>query len=369
MLKVEIDLTKLRKNIDHLKKLSGNKKLLPVVKANAYGHGATGVALFLEQEGYRKLAVYDFEEALELWEGGVRTQILLFCPCTEEQLDICQERNFIPTIYDEESLKFYAKKAANRNHKMPFALHFSTGMNFLGLQPEIYLSLLSSSLEEPGLILTDVYSHLSDGEAEDGIYSRAQFQYFKHLTVGISKIANTHLLNTAGILNLGTLPIDTIRPGAGIYGYCLGDKDHPFQPVMRVSGTLCAVRKLKKGQTIGYNRTYKVKKDSYYGVFSVGYARGLTTGGFQGLDVLIAGMRHPIVGKVSMDKVAIYLADELNGNFDLEQEVVLLGQQKDERIDAEEIGNKTSRIFYEVLCHLCPTSKRIYKKSENDLKV
>lgn len=357
----EIDLNAIAGNFRFIKKNSNNCPVIAVVKADAYGHGAVEVSRRLVNEGVEYLAVAFTEEAKELRDAAINIPILvLFDPDIEDIV----KYNLIPVIHDKKTALFLSKKAEKNNKNINVHIKIDTGMGRLGLTNNAVKDVLEIA-NLKGINIDGIMSHFSEADLADATFARIQIERFKTfrkelLDNGLN-IRLFHIANSAAVMTLPESHFDAVRPGLMLYGYS-PLKTENLIPAMSVKTKILALRRLPAGTPISYGRTFITKRDSIIGVMQLGYADGFSRRFSNNAEVLVRGKRSPVVGRVCMDLSMIDLTD-------LEQaaegdEIVIVGRQGNEYIDADELAVRADTIPYEILTSLGNAAKKVYNYSE-----
>ena len=299
-----VDLEKLAKNFFYLKKLIRPKtKIIGVVKAFGYGHGDLEIAKKLEKLGVYALWVTDFEEAINLRKGGVKSKIIVANPGSKSYNEIIKYKIDV-IIYNHKMLQLYIK------NKKPVNVHikFNTGMNRYGFNKEDIPALASLIKNNPHLNVLSTCSHLSDAENEvSKKFAKKQINLFKQISSEfnnlIEKKTLSHILNTYGILNHSSDCLDAVRIGIGLYG-CTKNKF--LSPIASLNSVITQIRKVKRGERIGYGNSFVCEKDMKIAVVPIGYADGLNRGLSNKVGNVVLNNKHcPIIGKISMGTLTI----------------------------------------------------------------
>lgn len=372
-LRVSVDLDAIKNNLNTIRKrLNPKTKIIGVVKADAYGHGALEVSKVLESSGIDMLATAYLEEAILLREGGIKTPIIVLF---EEPDPIKFLRyDLRAVIYNKKILELLSKISPS---SPPLSVHLKidTGMGRLGFRPEEIPSLLKGITEISSLRIEGIMSHFSEAELKDKDSAKKQIESFKK---AISEIVSflkrdkplaspplCHIANSAGIFTIAEAELDCVRPGLALYGYLPGELSiEELIPAMKVSTELLAIREVPAGTPISYGGTFITKRKSYIGIISAGYADGLMRGLSNRGYVLYMGKRAPIIGRICMDLTMIDLTEIIKVGERESREVVLLGPQKNESISAKDIASWAGTIPYEVLTTFGNLGKREFIHSK-----
>lgn len=306
----EIDLDALRHNYKEIKKLIGNKEILAVVKANAYGHDDKTVCHTLEELGVKYFGVSNLWEAEKLRSQGIKGTILAFGYTDEDYFDELLSLDITQTVGSVEYAEALSGYALSKGVRMPVHIKVDTGMTRVGIETEEELNAILS-LE--GLSCKGIYTHyaVADSDIDEDIsYTKAQ--YDKLMNIAKDKGLLIHSQNSGGILYHGDFDGDLVRAGVILYGNA---PNYPLsmpielKQVMSIKSVVCQLKKIDKGTEISYGRTFKAPKDMTVAVVPIGYADGYFRG-FSGKGkMLINDVLCPVLGRVCMDQVVIDVTD------------------------------------------------------------
>ncbi|GAB6182598.1 alanine racemase [Thermodesulfovibrio hydrogeniphilus] len=355
----EIDLNGLVHNFLSIKSLLQKRnpscKIIAIVKADAYGHGAIEVSHALESFNVYALGVAFFEEAVVLRKSGVKSKIIVLF---DREVDGIFKYSLVPVIFDFKQAEILSKEASRRGVLLPVHIKLETGMGRLGIYDNP-CETIKRIAEMKNIYIEGIMTHLP--KAEDKEWTHEQLRKFEAIKkslheVGIKPIF--HVSNSQGLAYENAL-FDAVRPGLMLYGYGFLDN---LVPCMSVKTRLLDIRRLPKGTPISYGGTFVTKRDSLIGVVPVGYADGYFRSLSNKAEVLVRGKRAPVVGIVCMDLTMIDLTDVAEAKID--DEVTLIGRSGNEQITASDLAQWANTIPYEVLTSLGNRAKRIYKKEE-----
>lgn len=356
---VEVDLAAIRRNYRHLAARVAPAKILAVVKADAYGHGAVAVARALEAEavgeGGERLAgfaVATAEEAIELRNAGVQAPILVLSPLPEEAAPVLMHHRLTPVISSSESLSALKAFSKGIGWTAPLHLKFDTGMTRLGIDSKEASSLFELFRSSPELRLEGILSHLAEAETPDSDSNRVQQERFAEVLSLLSpeerKAMTVHLANSAGALHLPAARFDWVRLGIALYGYdSAGRLSAELEPALSVEAEIVQVKEIASGTRVGYGGRWIAERPSRIGIVPVGYADGYSWRLGNRAEVLVAGRRVPVVGSVSMDLLAV---DVTGVEAGVGSRATLLGRQGAESISAVELAAEVGTIPYQLLC-------------------
>ncbi len=362
---VEIDLSAIRNNFQLLReKLGSEVKIMPVVKADAYGHGAKRVASTLVEAGADRLAVAIPEEGVELREAGVSLPIQVLFTIPQEQYHLFFDYNLIATVSDHVTLGNLNKEALARSLKLKIHIVLDTGMGRQGFFLEEAENILINMEDYQGLELEGLMTHFASADEENKDYSNYQWEKLLKLMDKLKEnkvdIPLKHAANSAAILNLPGFMLDMVRPGIISYGLSPSNGmvfDQDFRPALTWKAKISQLRKIPAGSPLSYGGTYTTKQDSLIATIPLGYADGyprlLSNKGY----LLIGGKKAPIRGRVCMDQLLVDVSDI--PAVSIWDEVVLIGKQGDLEIKADDLAELSQTINYEIVCGI---SKRVPRK-------
>jgi alanine racemase len=356
----EVDLDALAHNLQTLKEKVAGAQIMAVVKANAYGHGAVGVARALVEAGAEALAVVCTEEAQELRQAGVMAPILVMGPTPPEDAPLLVELEVATAVASWEMAQALAQAAAQRGRVHPVHIKVDTGLNRFGLPPREALLLAQALRHVPSLRVEGLFTHFAAAEDGDKDFTLAQFREFMAVARQVPWVPLRHVANTATILDMPELALEMARPGLGLYGcHPPGmERSLPLRPVLSLKARLMRVMELAPGQTVSYGRTWRAHRPSRIGLIPCGYADGLPRALSNRGWVLVRGRRVPIVGRVCMDMTMVDLTTVPEAQVG--DEVVIIGRQGDEEVTADEIASLCYTISYEILCGIGPRVPRVF---------
>ncbi|MCK8602139.1 alanine racemase [Desulfoferrobacter suflitae] len=355
---VEIDLAALRHNLLQVRKrMSARTQIIGVVKSDAYGHGMLPIARELVSGGVHFLAVSKFWEAQELLVAGIRHPILVLSgiePCDMEEAIRQQVR---PALFRLDHAELMSRTACRLDTEAKIHLKVDTGMGRLGVPYERAPAFLDKLLALPGIKLEGILSHFAAADESDKSYSELQLSRFREVLGELAgrghAVQFIHIANSAGLLDLPHAHFQLIRPGIMLYGSPPSQELHfpaRLKPVMSLKAKILQLKDVPAGQPIGYGRTFLPEKPSRIATIPVGYDDGYPRLLSNQGQVLVCGQRAAVVGRVSMNLITIDVTHVRQAKED--DEVVLLGEQMDDRISAEEIAQTCATISYEIYCSI-----------------
>jgi alanine racemase len=351
-------------------------KVIAVVKANAYGHGAERVALALEAAGADLLACADIEEAVVLRRAGVRVPILIFGALSVSDLDGLFEFALTPTISTPSAARAVQAAAAKHKTVLGYHLKIDTGMNRLGFRHDNLRRTLPELLASSNLRLEAIYTHFATADEPENPFFDVQRKNFEAALKVISELRDgpakagpyernvlIHAANSAATLRDSRVWYDMVRPGLMLYGIVPPPlaSTIPLKAVMSLTSRVVAVKGVRPGEGVGYGLRFEADKPVTTAVIPAGYADGIDLRVSGRSQVLIRGRRVPIVGAVSMDMMMVDVTDV--ADVSPGDEVVIIGRQGDEswqQIDAREMAAAIGTIPYEVVCRIGSRIERVY---------
>jgi alanine racemase len=359
----DIDLDALAHNVRELKRAAGDALLMAVVKANAYGHGAVAVARAALAAGADRLGVICVDESEELRRAGISAPILILGHTPSTQAQRIVELGVTPTVSSQRLALALARFAEEKGIVQPVHLKVETGLNRYGLPPEQLLPLAESLQEMTALDVEGLFTHFATGDALDKSYVHSQFKLFREVADRLPWIRLRHVANTGTLLDLPEMALGMVRAGIGIYGcYPSIDvrRDIPLRPVLSLKSRVCRLRRLEAGESVSYGCTWTATRSSIVALVMCGYGDGLRRCLSNRGSVLIRGKRAPIVGRVAMDMSIVDVTDI--PYVELDDEVVLIGRQRNDEITAEEMAALCDTINYETLTGIMPRVPRVYRR-------
>ena len=376
--KAVIYIDRFLRNFHAVKSRIGQIRICVPVKADAYGHGALEIAKISLEAGAFCLGVSTVSEGSELRTGGIKAPILLFSQPNPDDIPDIFKLSLIPFISDAEFADALNRYAEFKNRVMPVHIKIDTGMGRIGCLTEDAQSLARHIISCPGLELAGTATHLavSDSTDENDItYTKTQLTRFKDAVEGIRKAGIdpgiVHAANSGGIILHPDSWLDMVRPGIFLYGYKTAEeKDAPpehfkelsnfeplqAQPVMEVRAAVTLIKKIYKGESVSYGRTWIAEQDTYIAILPLGYADGLPRLVSNNWHVTIYGKPYPIVGRISMDQCCIDLGPQ--PNVRRWQEAVVIGSPSK---NAADMAKLTGTIPYEITCNINKRVPRIYE--------
>lgn len=358
---LEIDLNALLHNYKvFASQLQANVKIMAMVKAFSYGASSVEIAKLLEfnRVGYFGVAYAD--EGIMLRKAGIKTPIMVLNP-EERSFNAIIRYNLEPEIYSFPLLKAFSKAIKSSKLKTPYPIHLNidTGMKRLGFEETEVSELISQLMANNMLKVQSIYSHLAAAdEADKDDFTHYQINSFEKISQQISNKLGykplLHILNSSGISRFKEAQFDMVRLGIGMYGFN-AELQQQLMTVTKLKTKISQIKKLKKGETIGYGRKGVAQQDTTVATIAIGYADGLNRLLSNGVgSVFLHGKKVPIIGNVCMDMTMVDISNIPKAT---EGDVV---EVFGENISATEIATQLNTIPYEVLCNVSERVKRVF---------
>jgi len=350
---VDVDLAAVTANAAALAAAAPSARLCAVVKADGYGHGAVAVARAALDGGADWLAVAMVEEGLELRDAGITAPVLVLSEAPTDMVAPAVQAGLTLTVYSEQSVDEAADAGPATVH-----LKIDTGMHRAGADPADAVALARRVLDA-GLVLGGTFTHLARADEPDEPLTAAQLAAFESVLAELDGAGIDpglrHAANSAGLLLHPDAHYDMVRAGIALYGIPpaadLAGTDHVAElvPALTLTSEVTTVRTLAAGEGVNYGHRWVADRDTVVAVVPVGYADGIRRDyGLRGGEVLVGGVRRPVLGVVTMDQLVVEVGD--GPTVERGDEVVLLGWQGDEQVSATEWAERLGTIGYEVVC-------------------
>ncbi|GAB4029098.1 MAG: alanine racemase [Elusimicrobiota bacterium] len=355
--RAEIDLDALSFNLKKIKKMLGSRRLMFVVKANAYGHGIEEVSSFAQRKRLCDyLGVSSIEEGILLRERGIRLPILVLGSVYPmKNFSAFVRYNLIPTISSLWGAKELEKASSKAGKITPCHIKVETGMNRIGVSRQAF-EVIMEFMEKASCVRAEgVYSHFSSADS-DRTYSLEQLETFKSITDRFAGRIIRHMANSAGLVNFPQARFDMARCGWAAYGYLKG-----FRPVMSIKSSLVFIKTVRKGSFISYNKTYRAEKNLRVATVPVGYGDGYLRAFSNKAHIIVGGKKCPVIGNVTMDMIMADISGVKNAKVG--DEAILMGECGREKIGPDQLASLAGTIGYEITTLLMPRVPRIYRQS------
>lgn len=364
----EVDLDRLMENVRNIRKHAKGKRIIAIIKADGYGHGAPEIARYMVEAGADEIGVSVITEALQLRRAGVTVPIMVLSYTPLDFAEDAIQNDISLTCYHGDYVRELDEIAASLGRSALVNIKVDTGMGRLGFLPD------QESMEEVigmaglrNIRLRSLFAHFASADSADKSYSEGQLMAYRSFRSGLDAAGvvfdHYHHANSAGIIDFRDEDFDSIRPGIILYGYYPSDEVHKenieVKPVMSLKSYIIQLKTVPRGTSISYGNTYFTEKEmTKVATLPVGYADGysrlLSSKGI----VLVCGKRCRVIGRVCMDHIMVDVTD-CEGVKEGD-EAILMGTDGVNSLWADEIAEMTGTISYEVLCGLSKRVPRVY---------
>ena len=369
----QVSLDAITNNYNQVRGLLAPKcRLMAMVKADAYGHGAVHVAQHLSALGADYFGVSSIDEAMQLREGGLDAPVLVLGYTPAEFLQTLAENNITQTIYDVEQAGQFSRQAKQLGVTLKVHLKVDTGMARLGLVAgqgniEQTARQLWQIYRLPGLEVEGIFTHFACADDMESDYTQQQFEIFNKVISALeqmgARLPIKHCANSAATISNPETHLDMVRVGLCLYG--LYPNGQPvgsvaLQPAMQVKCIISQIKWLEADNSVSYGRTYKTDKSTKLAVIPIGYADGYSRALSNRARVLVDGEYANVVGRVCMDMCCVDVSQI--ENIKTGDQVTIFGTSGDKFIPVDEIANILGTISYEICCIIAKRVPRLYIK-------
>jgi len=365
----EIRLDHLQRNLREITRTAGpGVEVMAVIKADAYGHGAVPVARAALDAGAARLGVGDSTEAIELRQSGITAPVHVLGALVEREIDEVIFHGITPTIHSLSRIASLDDRARAQGRRLPVHLMVDTGMGRLGVRPESALDLLREIAARPNLFLEGIATHLSSAGDPDPAFTQEQLATFRRVlrTARASgmHIPKVHAAATGGLFFHGKgARFNMVRPGISLYGIDPGGLAERtgvrLEPVLSLRSQIVFLKQIEAGAPIGYGASWRAPARTMIATIPIGYDDGYPyTCSGKGAEVLVKGVRCPIVGTVTMDYLIVDVGRVVEPRVG--DTVTLVGRDGDAEIRVEELARWAGTIPYAIPCGLGKRVRRIY---------
>lgn len=370
---VDINTDNFRSNIRNIKKLlKENTKFCPVIKANAYGHGAIHIAKILEEEGIDYIGVATCEEALELRGNNINTPMMCMGYVPEVSFKDMIRNDIDITLYSLDKANIFSKACKEEGKKGKIHIKLDTGMSRLGFKCDenAILDIIEISRLE-NIEIAGIFTHFALADDIDPAHTHRQFEKYIKLVEKLEEkgieVGLKHVCNSAGTMMFPEYHLDMVRPGIVLYGhYPSEDVDKSrldLKPAMALRSTISHIKTLEKGTGISYGHKYYTQENEIIATLPIGYADGFTRMLSGKCEVKVNDEIAPVVGRICMDQTMIKLKNLVSvGDM-----VTIFSDE--EGLDIERLGNRLGTINYELLCMIQRRVPRVYKSGDEIIEV
>jgi alanine racemase len=357
---LEVNLTQLKRNIEAIRARVAPAKVMPMVKANAYGHGVDGVAPFIEPfVDYFGVAIV--EEGVQLRGLGIQKPILVAGGTLREQVSLFAKYDLTLTGSSIEILDAAEEVARQTAKRIKTHLKIDTGMERVGVHEYEAESFIEHSLRLKHVDVEGIYSHLANSELADRGYSLTQLERFREVlqiyeTLSEPAPALRHLSNSGGILNLPEANFDMVRPGVLFYGVYPGEevkRDIEVNPALKWMSKVAYSKRTKPGRPVSYGSLWQAETEARIVTIPCGYADGYFRRMTNKAQVSIGGKKYPQVGRICMDQFMVNVGDD---DIGVGEDVILLG----DGITASDLAAWSGTNEYEALTSISARVPRVF---------
>lgn len=360
----EIDLDVLAENYRKAQQIAGGALVMPIIKADAYGHGAVMAAKTLSDAPWFGVATP--EEALELRQNGIGQEILLLGACPVGQVSALRSAGITLCLSDADTARLYLSASGASLPRMKVHIKLDTGMSRLGVLPQDALREVTAILDMPDIRITGLFTHFAMADNLSSDFTAEQARLFDTCRKELCKIGLfqplCHAANSAALLSCPETRYDMVRAGIILYGSNpLSGDSSGFRPVMELKTTVVRLMRIPKGGGISYGHIWRAARDSVIATVPIGYADGLSRRLSGRVSMLLRGKKVPQVGRICMDMCMLDvtdLPDACVGDI-----VTVIGKDHDTVIPAEEHAEILETIPYEIFCAVGRRVSRVYKEN------
>jgi alanine racemase len=363
---VEVDLARLTTNFSAIRRKVAPARMMPILKANAYGHGLVEVALHMEALGADYLGVAVLEEGILLREKGVRMPILVLGGILGNQVPYFLKHDLTITASSIEKLCQVNEIAEKMGMRAKVHLKIDTGMERIGVHYYNAEGFLEETLNCPQVDIEGVFSHFANVDTADLSHARLQLERFQEVLSFYERRdlplpPLCHMANSGGILQLPESYFDIVRPGVLLYGVYPSPevaKTVEVCPALSWKSRVVYFKVIKPGHPVGYGSTWESDHMVRSVTVPVGYGDGYFRAMSGRAQVIIRGKKYPVVGLISMDQIVVNIEWDSAYNDD---EVVLIGEMSGESITPDDLAEWAGTIPYEILTNINTRVPRVYK--------
>ena len=375
---VEINLDNLVHNISEVRRVTrDDAKVTAVIKADGYGHGAVVIAQTLLENGADRLAVATLTEALQLRKTYPETEILVLGYTEESSIHLAIENRLIQTIYTYQQAVKFNEIAKKMNQTLKVHIKLDTGMTRLGMMPEVEtIEVIKNIMSLENLYVEGLYTHFARADEYNKEATQKQVSNFEFIRKGLESEGITldiyHVSNSASIIDLPEYNYDMVRAGIMLYGLYPSDEvnrdDVKLKEVMSLHTKISRVQEVSGSVGISYGHKYVTEEAQTIGTLPIGYADGYSRSLTFKAEAIIKGKNKkvPVIGRICMDQCMIDVSDV---EVEIGDEIILFGEDMDQRISIDDIASHLNTINYEVVCMINKRVPRVYTKSGEVVKI
>jgi len=381
----EIDLNAYAHNIKELRRITQpDAMLMAVVKANGYGHGSTEVAREALRNGAQWLGVARINEAVDLRKAGLEAPILIMGYTPAKLARQLIEFDLTPTVYSYSNAEIFSSQALKLGKKISVHIKVDSGMGRLGLVTEALvpektirqanpnpIDIIEKIANLQGLEIQGLFTHFATADSADKSYATQQLEIFLDFLHQLDRAGLRppicHAANSAALIEIPASHLDMVRPGIATYGLYPSEEINTdravLKPVMALKSRIIHLKKVSAGFNVSYGITYQTNKPTAIATVPVGYADGFNRLFSSCGRMMVHGQSVPVIGRVCMDLTMLDVGNI--PDVDIEDEVVIFGQQDDASITADELASQLNTINYEIVSTIMGRVPRVYVRSKD----
>lgn len=366
----EIDLDAIGNNIREIRRrLNTGTKLMAVVKADAYGHGAEEVSKVCLYNGADQLAVATCDEGVQIRQWSIQVPVLVLGNTVEGQLETIINYSLTQAVFRYETAKLMSDIAVKLGKTALVHIKIDTGMSRIGFMPtDKSIEEIEKIFKLPNIKVTGMFTHFATADEKDKTFTKVQYKKFRYVTDRLNEKGYSgfirHCANSGAILDMPELGLDMARAGIIIYGlYPSSQVTHPInlKPAMSLKSQISYVKDLEKNVSVGYGRTYFTTHKTKVATIPIGYADGYSRAFSNKSRVIIKGKYAPVIGNVCMDQMMADVSDIPDAAAG--DSVIIMGRDGKNNVSAEELAEIAGTINYEIVCNVGKRVPRVYIKN------
>lgn len=368
--KAVINLNNLKKNYLNIRKKVDNRKIMAVVKADAYGHNVKFVTDFLNSLGNKKPEYYAVaipDEGVELRNLGIKQPILVFDPLDKFQAYKFLKYDLMPSVFTIEHLNILMKEKRKSKNDKKIKVHvkIDTGMNRLGVDFDKAVKFICNLSKNNNFVIDGIFTHFATSDIKGNSFTKLQIKRFDSVIRELKKLninyGLAHAANSGAIIDFHEAYYDMVRPGIALYGYYPSHQTSEsikLYPVMSIVSNVSTIKLLEKGETVSYGRRFKAKTPTKIISVPLGYADGYPRALTNNAKGIIKGKVYNQIGTVAMDRI---MFDVRNEKISVGDKIIILGSDNKNKFDAWDWSDLLNTIPYEITCGISKRVPRVTK--------
>jgi len=363
---LEINIDSIIRNYHLINNKVGNTECAAVLKADAYGMGASVIAKALDRAGCSTFFVATIDEGIELRAcfNKSENKIAVLSGLLEGSEDIFYNNKLTPVLNDTEQIRKWGIYNRQKKIPAPSILHIDTGMNRLGLTISEFYDIIKETTELKKLHVGWIMSHLACGDQPRDIMNKKQLSAFLKAKKNFPNV-KASLANSAGVFLGQSYHLDMVRPGIALYGSGSGSiPPNLLEPVIKLYSRILQIRTLNSGASVGYGASYRVSKATRVATVGLGYADGYLRSLSNCSWVFFNGVRLPVIGRISMDYITIDITKIANEKIKTGDFIEIIG----DKFTLDDLATVANTVPHEVLTRLGTRHHRIYRNTDNNSK-